>query len=751
VTEFTKVKWGYTVLSLCCFVISSPSHGRGISRGCRSSEWRTGVVLSEWLCCCCFVLLSSMDYSKLFKFAEAKKTGGAKGKGQPKAVESTSGQGTSVQSARQRASSVGSLRSVADDDDDYEDVSGGSSMSIASIGSKRAHSPEEGSSAQFAKKPVPVKRGRGRPPTTGEFVGVGKARAEIQKARALERQKQEAELEAELEADEEEDAGSRRTRLALRTKIRAQIAEQRPRSATELLSWAYEEADSVLSIAKRSSNLKGTFVRSLKDSVGAIKEAVEDLAYRTTDSEIRLLMGENGRLKREAEGLRRELEEVRTELRKKTLVASQATSAAVAPSVPLLDEVTNSVLASVATLIDAKFEGLRDRLLPEPSYRPPLAASSYAAAARASKPGQGPPAGPKKTPAVAKAPAAQKTQAAKPPAKTPPAPQSVAPQPSTSVGAQEEGETWTEVGRKKRVRRRQKKAQAPNAAAPAAQTPKPTQAKPKGGPVRAKTAASRIRPPRAAAVVFTLQPGAEESGLDYRTVARTMVQRIPAADFGSPQIGFKVAATGARILEITGSSSMDANTSADILADRLRQLYPPEVLKVARPIKRLDLRVVGLDDAASPPDVVDAVAKACGVPAGHIDCGVISRDAAGAACARVSVPVAAAKALLAKGRVEVGWVSARVKFIEPGQIRCYRCLMPGHMAVRCKSEVDRSVECFRCGQTGHIAVECSAAEPRCSTCSAAGRPAAHRAGGKGCSSAVPPKRKGRQVAPSEAP
>jgi hypothetical protein len=39
-----------------------------------------------------------------------------------------------------------------------------------------------------------------------------------------------------------------------------------------------------------------------------------------------------------------------------------------------VEDITNSVLASVAKLIDAKFEGLQDRLLPERNYRPPLVA-----------------------------------------------------------------------------------------------------------------------------------------------------------------------------------------------------------------------------------------------------------------------------------------------------------------------------------------------------------------------------------------
>jgi hypothetical protein len=52
-----------------------------------------------------------------------------------------------------------------------------------------------------------------------------------------------------------------------------------------------------------------------------------------------------------------------------------------------VEDVTNSVLASVAKLIDAKFEGLEDRLLPKRNYRPPLAADKGAYIPRGRDPG----------------------------------------------------------------------------------------------------------------------------------------------------------------------------------------------------------------------------------------------------------------------------------------------------------------------------------------------------------------------------
>jgi hypothetical protein len=152
---------------------------------------------------------------------------------------------------------------------------------------------------------------------------------------------------------------------------------------------------------------------------------------------------------------------------------------------------------------------------------------------------------------------------------------------------------------------------------------------------------------------------------------------------------------------------------------------------VARPIKKLDVRLVGLDDA----------------PAGHIKCSIVSVDASGVRCARVSLPVAAATTLLAKRQIAIGWVSVCVRLIPPNAARCYRCLMPGHVAVRCKGKFDRSEECYRCGRKGHKAAQCEAVEPHCTTCMAAKRPATHRSGSKAYPSAIPAHKKGRNPRP----
>ncbi|XP_075988608.1 uncharacterized protein LOC142984736 [Anticarsia gemmatalis] len=143
------------------------------------------------------------------------------------------------------------------------------------------------------------------------------------------------------------------------------------------------------------------------------------------------------------------------------------------------------------------------------------------------------------------------------------------------------------------------------------------------------------------------------------------------------------------------------------------------------------MRVLGLDDSASPEEVSAAVARAGGCSVQAVSCGKVQRDPRGLGTAWIRCPVAAAKKVAEAGRLLVGWVSARVKVAEPKPIRCYKCLCTGHTRAKCISEVDRSDVCFRCGQLGHKAAMCSA-KPNCVICAAAKKTAGHKLGGPAC-------------------
>ena len=93
-------------------------------------------------------------------------------------------------------------------------------------------------------------------------------------------------------------------------------------------------------------------------------------------------------------------------------------------------------------------------------------------------------------------------------------------------------------------------------------------------------------------------------------------------------------------------------------------------------------------------------------------------------------PTTAAKIIVDKGRITIGWVAARVEVLRARPMTCYRCKRR-HTARNCTSEHDRSNQCYNCGGEGHQAKTCSAPSS-CPVCSAAGKPANHCFEGKAC-------------------
>ncbi|CAH2105273.1 unnamed protein product [Euphydryas editha] len=84
-----------------------------------------------------------------------------------------------------------------------------------------------------------------------------------------------------------------------------------PRTADALVDQVATDVDLICKVATRSSNLKGEFVRTLKDAAASIKSVVEALKERTTSEEVRRLQAENSRLRRDLEDLRRQVVELR--------------------------------------------------------------------------------------------------------------------------------------------------------------------------------------------------------------------------------------------------------------------------------------------------------------------------------------------------------------------------------------------------------------------------------------------------------
>ncbi|KAF9803753.1 hypothetical protein SFRURICE_012052, partial [Spodoptera frugiperda] len=107
-------------------------------------------------------------------------------------------------------------------------------------------------------------------------------------------------------------------------------------------------------------------------------------------------------------------------------------------------------------------------------------------------------------------------------------------------------------------------------------------------------------------------------------LAQTAAGAVTPAEFGAPNgFAIKATATGARLLEVPGATS---GPSADALAERLRACLGADEVRVSRPTKCLDLRIMGLDDSVTEHEVVAAVARTGGCPADQVKAGTIRPD-----------------------------------------------------------------------------------------------------------------------------
>ncbi|XP_037299036.1 uncharacterized protein LOC119190706 [Manduca sexta] len=240
----------------------------------------------------------------------------------------------------------------------------------------------------------------------------------------------------------------------------------------------------------------------------------------------------------------------------------------------------------------------------------------------------------------------------------------------------------------------------------------------------------QLRLPKKAAVTLTVAPEAVERGTTYAQALQAVRGKVDLASLGIG-VGMKArrVATGAYLFEVPGPES---EAKADSLVIKMREaLCGLEGVRVSRPVMTAELRISGLDESVTPDDVATAIAKIGECSIEDLKVGQVKIEHSGLGAAWAQCPAKVADKVARAGRVLVGFVSAGVRLLEPRPQRCYRCLCRGHVGAKCTAGVDRSGICYRCGLEGHKAKGCSA-EPHCAVCAAAGKPAGHRVGGKDC-------------------
>ncbi|XP_028170411.1 uncharacterized protein LOC114360055 [Ostrinia furnacalis] len=539
---------------------------------------------------------------------------------------------------------------------------------------------------------------------------------------------------------------------------------------TQLRDIAHQCLSAVTEVKNKSRHLQGTMQKTLKQAQNVLQVVIDEMAERTLSGEARKTARDNKNLRKEKEELTKEVQSLRRSLSERVAATPAAAPSTTPPaktsSISPMDttcapstDATNqeTLLLSLGKMIEAsldarfaRLEGMQDRLNPMPVSRPPLAADSAAtvktvAKKKAAKQLPMPP-----TPAetsnktysmVAAASTASQnsvkaapktvpkpTNASKLPANAGPSrpPESrrnvqrpeTQPPTTSAVQAASSAEQWTKVSHKKRKKNKKNSSQSSSA-------PQNVPSRiPKSGN-RSKGGVS-LTPPRTSAVVISLQPEAVEKGASYGEAIKKAREVLSLDELGMDHVRCRRTATGARMLEISGSQSGE---KADQLAVKLNEVLEG-VARVARPVRRVGLRITELDDSVSKEEVIEAIAAKTGCQKEAIKAGEIRPGPRGVGAILVSCPVTAAQ-VLSTGRLLVGWSSARVSFLESRPLRCFKCLGLGHTKQLCPSSSTRNELCFRCGHPGHKSTSCSA-KIRCAVCADAGKASDHIMGGKSC-------------------
>ncbi|RLU14686.1 hypothetical protein DMN91_013071 [Ooceraea biroi] len=228
--------------------------------------------------------------------------------------------------------------------------------------------------------------------------------------------------------------------------------------------------------------------------------------------------------------------------------------------------------------------------------------------------------------------------------------------------------------------------------------------------------------PRVAAVSITALDG------NYNEPLLKARQATNPEQHGIKGMKAKRSLTGGYVFEIPGS---EGDAKADAFAASLREVFKDsDTVRIARPMRKMELRLRRLVESIASQDVVSAITTTYGCSSSDVDTGVLRRAPHGLYDLWVRVPTVVGTKMLADSTLQVGWTLASVVQLEPRKLQCFRCLEFGHVKLNCKN-TDHSDLCYRCGTTGHLARLCTAL-PCCFMCKTRGLPTGHRMGGQAC-------------------
>ncbi|CAH2222456.1 jg24555, partial [Pararge aegeria aegeria] len=479
--------------------------------------------------------------------------------------------------------------------------------------------------------------------------------------------------------------------------------ELQNRSFADVGAQIVESVSTIEKVVDSSRNLKGTHAHSLRIAARTALAAVAELAKRTSTTDLEKLQRENGELRLELTNLRSEVVRLTTEVNN---LHKRRTGLENPIQQVVLTADEDPIVHRIEALMDRKLAAFKAEVFPEIAARPPLEIGSEITQTDMTQKKKKNGKSKKTTKNVARPPQLVTEKPSTP---------LVDPNPELSDTA-----TWSKVvGRKARKQLSRKSG--------AVTTRGPT--------TTSSLLKKLVKPPvspKTAAVTLTLT---ENSTVNYASVMAAAKERVSLMDCGILQVRQKRAITGGLVLEVPGP---DSAKKADALAERLRVALVDMGVRVARPIKTGEVRVMDLDESITKQDIATAIAESGGCLEQEVKVGEIRLNTFRLGTVWVRCPLTVVRKLAEEKHVRVGWVSARVQVLAARKLQCFRCLEMGHVRKQCQNAVDRSSCCYNCGEIEHKARECKAQSPKCPLCADLGRPADHRLGSDKCN---PPKNK----------
>ncbi|KMQ81762.1 gag-pol polyprotein, partial [Lasius niger] len=202
----------------------------------------------------------------------------------------------------------------------------------------------------------------------------------------------------------------------------------------------------------------------------------------------------------------------------------------------------------------------------------------------------------------------------------------------------------------------------------------------------------------------------------YADALKKARSAISLNDLKIDKTKIRKAANGSLLIEVMGPGGAE---KASKLRDQIHEVLKDDA-RVTRPVTKGEVRLIGLHDATSPKEIIDAISRYGNCLNEDIKLGPIHPLRNGLFTVWVQCPLGAAIRTANYGKIGIGWTQVRVDLLNNRPIQCFRCWRFGHLKHSCSSKEDYAGSCFRCGGEGHIARTCSA-PPACKVCRLDGR------------------------------